>query len=125
MISRLTDTSEENDRRTVPADRLVEISTHDEGRLSDVPPMGYAGASFYPEDGLLILSYRKYGETYADPADDENDVEYADTGLGFLTVERVVELVQVAIQIAGDESTPDGMLATDAEAWVLEKIRRG
>lgn len=120
MISRLTDLPTENERPTVAPERMVEIATHDPGRLSDVAPMGYTGASFYPEDGLLVLTYQKYGETYADPDDEENPVEYADTGLGFLTVERVVELVAARERAAGGSWDRERV-----ERWVLEQIERG
>jgi hypothetical protein len=116
MISRLTDLPSENARPTVEPHRMVEIACHDEGRLSDVAPVGYAGASFYPEDGLLILTYQKFGETYADPDDEENPVEYADTGLGFLTVEKVAELVEKMLEINAPWNRDQ------CRDWVLEQI---
>lgn len=99
MISRLTNLPEESKRPTVEPDVLVENATHDTAHLSDIEPMGYTGATFYREQGLLILTYQKHGNTYAvpngDPAYDQV-TEYADTGLGFLTVDEVVKLVAAA-----------------------------
>jgi hypothetical protein len=118
MIGRLTDTEPE-DWPTVDTETLVRRATEDGADICDVAPIGWYGASFYPEDGLLILTYRKNGESFAGQEDEEGELaeEHADTGLGFLTVDRVVELVHSSTRAAGFTWS-----TLDAERWVLERI---
>lgn len=109
MLGRLTETEPE-DWPTVDPETLVSAAVHDASHMRDDDPCGWVGGVFYPEDGLLVLTYQKYGN---DMPPDEDGVRYADTGLGLLTVDRVVDLVWEA----GRMDTKD-----DVRAWVLGKL---
>jgi hypothetical protein len=122
MISRLTDTPEENERPIVSPEELVSACVHDVGHMRDDTPMGWVGGSFYAEDGLLVLLYQKHDEDLIDPEDDEHPNGFADTGLGLLTVDRVVELV-AALTHGGRR--PAITNHDEARAWVLAQIERG
>jgi hypothetical protein len=118
MISRLTDTEPES-WPTVAPETMIRHSVEDGADITDVTPVGWYGGTFYPEDGLLVITYQKHGNTFADQEDEDGETlpEHADTGLGLLTVERVVELVAQASKMS-----PGYM--TDPRAWVLSHIER-
>lgn len=126
MISRLTDT-EPASWPTVDEETMIRHSTEDGADITDVAPIGWYGATFYPEDGLLVFTYRKHGNSFADQEDEDGEImgDRADTGLGLLTVDRVASLVQAAISIGRQH--PDGQSWTlkDAETWVLNQIEHG
>lgn len=122
MITRLT-TTEPESWPTVDAETIVRHSTEDGADICDVAPIGWYGATFHAEEGVLIFRYQKHGNHFADQEDEDGEVmgERADTCLKFLTLERVVELVRAA----SDLSARNGVMKEDfAERWVLDQIER-